>query len=139
MSSVLSRVPRPLDFDRSVFGQLVPIDLLAIVGFVAVGEISHGAQSLAVLSQMLVTTSTFVIGWLLFAPILGAYGSRAADDLLGTIMGPLWAWPLAAAVVQPIRSTEIVPGNAALSFYLVSVAFGGFLLVSARYIATRYR
>ncbi|MFB6133449.1 MAG: DUF3054 domain-containing protein [Halanaeroarchaeum sp.] len=139
MAGPLSRVPRPLDFDAAAFRRLAPFDLLAILAFVGIGEVSHGARSLGVLPLLVITTATFALGWLAVAPLLGAYGTRTADAWLDGTVAALPSWPLAAGVAQALRSTTHIPGNAALSFYVISVIFGALLLAGARFVGTRNR
>jgi hypothetical protein len=111
---------------------LVAGDLLAIGGFVLAGELHHGYTIAVLVQRWGVTTATFVVGWWLLAAVGGLY---TADAVRSPKQAGSWgvpAWIVGALVAQGLRATPLHPGGASLSFYLVSVAFGGGLVVGWR-------
>lgn len=108
-------------------------DVAAIALFVVLGELSHGANPLAILGPMALTLSTFLFGWFAVALVSGAYAEATLTDVRSAVLLPVVGWAFADAIAQALRATEFFPGNAALSFYLVALVFGGALLGLWRY------
>lgn len=110
-------------------------DVVAIAVFVVLGEISHGANPIDILWPMTKTLSTFLFGWFFVAVPFGAYGAKTLEDRRWGIALPIAAWALADVIAQVLRSTAVFPGDAALTFYVVALVFGGGLLLGWRAIA----
>jgi len=110
-------------------------DLLAITVFVVVGEISHGVDPVGQFDRVLGTLLPFLIG-------LGIVGIGGRLYTMDSIRSPghavsviLPAWVGAVIVAQLLRATAVFPGDAAITFAVVSVGVGGVLLISWRAIA----
>lgn len=127
-----------IDVSRRALRRYAPGDLFVIALFVAIGEIAHGANPLAVVAAFAQTTATFWVGWLVVAPLVGAYREATLEDRWLAIGFPVLAWVGADAVAQLLRSTQFFEGDTELSFYLVALAFGSLLLGGWRVIAARY-
>lgn len=125
------------DVDPRAVRRYVLGDVAAIVLFVVLGELSHGANPLSILVPMATTMSTFLVGWFAVAAVSGAYGAGTLTDQRNAVVVPLVGWAFADGIAQALRATDLFPGNAAVSFYLVALIFGGALLGSWRYIAFR--
>jgi hypothetical protein len=133
MSTVAETVRARLDPSLSTAG-LVLGDLLAVGTFVVVGEISHSVDLVANPGRVVGTLLPFLIGWALVAIPAGVYGSAARTSVRRMALTATAAWAIAVVVAQTLRATELFPGNAALTFALVSFGIGGLLLVGYRVV-----
>ncbi|EMA01123.1 Protein of unknown function [Haloarcula vallismortis] len=104
-------------------------DLLAIAVFVGVGEMTHGINPILNPSRFAGTLTPFYIGWLFVAGLGGLYTAAATATLRTALVRTIVGWVLAVGIAQGLRSTAMFPGNAALTFALVSVFVGGTLLM----------
>lgn len=89
---------------------LAALDIVALVGFAAVGKASHAPDGSVDLSAVLVTGFPFVVSWLLTSPLTGVYqdlqltkssastGDIAKDALVQTAKGWALAVPLGCAL-----------------------------------------
>jgi hypothetical protein len=104
-------------------------DLLAIALFVGVGELTHGINPVLNPARFAGTLMPFYLGWLLVAGIGGLYTAAATGTVRAAVSRAIVGWVLAVGIAQGLRSTEMFPGNAAVTFALVSVLVGGTLLM----------
>jgi len=132
--TVASSLRRRVDSVPAMVGLAVG-DLLAITVFVVVGEISHGVDPVGQFDRVLGTLLPFLIG-------LGIVGIGGRLYTMHSIRSPghavsmiLPAWVGAVIVAQLLRATAVFPGDAAITFAVVSVGVGGVLLISWRAIA----
>lgn len=107
-------------------------DLACIAGFVLAGELAHGVDPIAEFPVVAETYAQFLLGWVVVAVPIGLYAATARSSIrrAATLTAP--AWIGAALLAQGIRATPLVHGNAAVTFFLVSVAVGLALLVPWR-------
>lgn len=110
-------------------------DVLAILAFVVVGELSHGIDPLAQSVYVAGTAAPFVVGWAFAGSALGAYAARARESLRAGLPRAFLAWLVADAVAQALRALPFFHGDAAFTFYLVAAVFGGALLLGWRALA----
>ena len=103
-------------------------DLLAIAVFVGVGELTHGINPILNPGRFAGTLTPFYVGWLLVAGLGGLYTAAATGTVRAAVGRTFAGWVLAVGVAQALRSTAMFPGNAAVTFALVSVLVGGTLL-----------
>jgi len=119
--------------DRS---PLIPGLLLADVGailvFAAIGVNHHGGDPLGDLASVAWTAGPFVIGWLVVAVLAGLYTVDAVSSVGQAASWTVPAWVVAALIGQGLRATAFFPGDTALSFALVTIVFGGILVVGVR-------
>lgn len=123
----------------SVRRRLVPAPLTA-VGFAGdlaciglfVGLGATMGHSIGDPVRIAITFATFAVGWALASFAAGVHAAAARGSLRSAVVRTVPAWVVAAALAQLLRATGPVPGNAALSFYLVSVGVGLALLVPWR-------
>jgi ethanolamine transporter EutH len=119
---------------------LVAVVDLALVGaFVVAGEISHNIDPVANPLYVLDTYTPFLLGWLLAALLGGLYSSDALATPRRALVWTGLAWIGAAIVAQALRATALFHGDAALTFFLVSVGVGLALLVPWRVGLAVYR
>jgi biotin transporter BioY len=113
-------------------------DIAAIAVFVVLGEFSHGENPVTVFWPMLETLGTFLLGWIVVATIAGAYSERSLENGRHAILVSLFAWAIADAIAQLLRTLSFVRGNGAITFYLVGFVVGGALIGAWRYVAFRF-
>lgn len=123
----------------SLTALLVAGDMVAIGVFVVVGEITHGYSLTADAGRILGTLVQFLLGWALVSVPAGLYTPDAVDGLRSPVLRTLGAWGVAVVVAQAVRATALFPGNAAVTFALVSFGVGGGLLVGWRVVVSLLR
>lgn len=111
-------------------------DVLAILTFVVVGEISHGIDPLAQPGRVVGTLAPFLIGLALTTISGGLYTADAIRSPRRAVSLVVPAWIAAVVVAQLLRATAVFPGDAALTFAVVSTLVGGTLLVVWRLVAS---
>lgn len=127
-----------LDFDSAVFARLALGDLLAILAFVVLGERQHNVDPVANPDVVLGTLLPFLVGWIVFALLLGAYGSAAFDgEVAHSFARTAAAWLGADLLAQALRATETFRGDADPVFFLVAGSVGLALLFGWRLVARR--
>lgn len=109
---------------RRVSAALLIGDLLVILALVAWGLTTHYVDPLDRPVYTLRTAAPFLLGWLVMAPIAGAFSSRAYASLPAMAVAAAAAWIGAALVGVAIRATPLLPGGADPIFVLVMVAAG---------------
>lgn len=120
-----------LDIDGSAVVRYLPGDLFAIFLFVLLGELQHTTLSLERYAGVLIP---FLIGWLVIAPVIGAYSESAADSTRSAIGLAIVSWLGADFIGQIIRDMAFFPGSANPQFFLVAFVFAGLLLIVMRFV-----
>lgn len=110
-------------------------DLALICLFVVIGELQHN-NSLTNPDWILNTLVPFFIGWLIAAPLVGAYSRTARSSVKQAVVLTVGSWLPAALIGQLFRAT-LFGGNLALAFVIVSLLVGTVLLVPWRILALR--
>lgn len=122
--------------DRSRTSTLLAVgDLALITLFVIIGELQHN-NSLSNPTWVLNTLVPFFIGWLIAAPLVGAYSRTARRSVKQAVLLTVGSWFPAALIGQLLRAT-VFGGNLALAFVNVSLLVGTALLVPWRVLALR--
>lgn len=107
-------------------------DLVMIFLFAALGRRSHGEEAgLAALAATFATAVPFLVGWLIVAPVAGAYritrdrGAKvtAWDFVMPMLRAWLLTWPIALMLRSILLQREIM-----LSFALVTLVTNTVLL-----------
>lgn len=118
-------------------------DLLVIVAFIYVGTIQHGtvpfpptgaSDALALLT----VAAPFLVGWVVAAPLIGAYSAGAAESAKASVPLAIRSWIPAAAVGLIIRATPVVEGGVAITFAIVMFVVGSVSLGVWRYVAGQF-
>jgi len=113
---------------------------LALIGVFAIaGELSHSVDPVARPWYVFDTYLPFVLGWLGVSGAGGLYSARALGSARRAVALTVAAWIGAAVVAQALRATAVFHGDAALPFFLVSVAIGSVLLIPWRVAVTAIR
>jgi len=133
-------MPRVFLGGRVVFTRrmvtVATIDLVAIGGFVALGELRHAGT----LAAGIETFAQFLGGWLLAAVLFRAYTPRSISTPRRALLVGGGTWTVAAVLGQLIRIIVDPLASFAPSFVLVSIAAGGVLVAGGRgLIAARSR
>ncbi|MFB6139287.1 MAG: DUF3054 domain-containing protein [Halosimplex sp.] len=98
-------------------------DLACIAAFVLIG-VTVGHESIDPMAQpgeVLATFLTFAAGWAVTSLLGGLYTVDARASVTRAVAWTVPAWVGAALIAQGIRALPFVPGDAALTFFLVSV------------------
>lgn len=108
-------------------------DLVCIALFVFGGAAGgHSLDPVGQFGRVAQTSLTFTVGWALAALVGGLYTADARRTPKQALVRTIPAWIVAALIAQVLRATSLFPGDAAVSFFLVSVAVGGVLLAGWR-------
>ncbi|AZH26435.1 DUF3054 domain-containing protein [Haloplanus aerogenes] len=116
-------------FDRRLDGRTAPLaigDLLVVAVLFSGGTIHHNGISFVASNPgyLAVTIAPFLIGWVIAAPLLGAYSPGAAESAKAAVPLALRSWILADAIALGIRATPFVHGGVQLSFVAISLGVG---------------
>jgi len=116
-------------FDRRIDGRAAPLavgDLLVIAVLFSWGVVRHNGLEYVMSNPdyLAVTIAPFLIGWVIAAPLLGAYAPGAAESAKAAVPLALRSWLLADAIALGIRATPFVAGGVQLSFVLISLGVG---------------
>jgi len=116
-------------FERRLDGRTTPIavgDLLLIAVLFSGGTIRHHGVAFVTSNPgyLAVTIAPFLVGWILAAPLLGAYSPGAAESSKAAVPLALRSWLLADAIALSIRATPLVHGGVQLTFVAVSLGVG---------------
>ena len=109
-------------------------DLGAILLFIVLGSFSHSYGPFDVV-HIAGAFAPFLVGWLAVGSAAGLYASDAPGTLANATVVTLLSWIGAVLVAQLLRTTTVFPGDAALTFAIVSVLVGGLLLSLWRGVA----
>ena len=124
-------------FHPSSLTAVLAIGDLAMIGaFVVGGEVTHGFDPIADAERVIGTVVPFLVGWALASLAAGVYARGAVSDFRCAVGRTLPAWAAAVLVAQLLRATAVFPGDAALTFALVSLGVGGALVTLWRVVAT---
>lgn len=118
-------------------GKLAAADLATLLGLVTVGEIRHGIDVVGDPGRVLATAAPFLLGWVLVAALVGAYGDRAFAGGARGLAVTVGAWIGGAGVGLTLRGTTLLPGNSPLSFALVITTLGAVALAVGRLLSVR--
>lgn len=133
MTSVATAVRHRVD--PAPFTALVAAgDLVCIAAFVLLGvTVGHeGIDPMANPLRVVGTITTFALAWAVTSVLGGLYTADARTSAKRAVAWTVPAWVSAAIIAQGIRATPWAPGNAAVTFFLVSVVVVLALLVPWR-------
>jgi hypothetical protein len=108
---------------------LVTGDLLALLAFAAIGRRSHGeAAGFAAAFEVVRTAAPFIVGWLIAAPLAGAYHPATSASLGPMLRATLLGWS-GALLVGTLLRAAMIGRFSPLSFYIVTF-FAALLLLA---------
>lgn len=116
---------RPDAVDARVLALLLG-DCTVIVAVLSLGIVRHhGVTGLLDVGGVLETVLPFLVGWLLAAPLVGAYGGGIDGRHRRSVGLAVAAWMGATVVGAGIRATAVVSGGATPVFVVVVAGTGG--------------
>ena len=107
---------------------LLAVDLVAILGVVAVGMLRH--ESLTGAGALGLTAAPFVFGWALSAVPVGAYSAGAGESAKAAIPLAVRAWVPAVVVALLVRGATSSSFDVGLAVFGVVVLLTGALSLS---------
>ncbi|WP_232702036.1 DUF3054 domain-containing protein [Halobacterium wangiae] len=119
-----------VDVDARAFVRFLPGDLLAVFALVLVGTMQHGSLTAERYAGVLVP---FLVGWLVVAPLVGAYASEVLESTRSALVLGVASWLGTDFVGQVLRGTDYFPGEADPVFFLVALLFGGLFVAVTRF------
>ncbi|MFB6256559.1 MAG: DUF3054 domain-containing protein [Haloplanus sp.] len=116
-------------FDRRLDGRTGPLavgDLFVVAVVFGWGTVQHNGLGFVVSNPgyLAGTIAPFVVGWVVAAPLLGAYAPGAAESAKAAVPLALRSWLLADAIALGIRATPAIDGGVQLTFVAVSLGTG---------------
>lgn len=118
-------------------------DLLVIVAFIYAGTLQHGTVPFPLTGAddvlaLLAVAAPFLVGWVLAAPVVGAYSAGAVESAKASVPLAIRSWIPAAVIGLIIRATPVVDGGVAVSFAIVMLIVGSVSLGVWRYVAGQF-
>ena len=107
-------------------------DIVVIVAFLAFGALRHGVDPITQPLRVAGTVAPFLIGWVLAAPLVGAYAPRARQSVKMGALVAAAAWLPANLIGAALRATPYFHGQSPLSFVAVTFAVGAVFLATWR-------
>lgn len=99
--------------EKRLDGDALPLavgDLVVLVGLLVFGAFNHhGAAVFSMPAELATTIVPFLLTWLVFAPLVGAYSAGAAESAKAAVPLAIRSWIPAAIVGIPIW--YVMPGN----------------------------
>jgi len=116
-------------FDRRLDGRATPLaigDLIVVAILFSAGTVHHNGLGIVTTNPgyLVATIAPFLVGWIVAAPLLGAYAPGAAESAKAAVPLALRSWLVADAIAMGIRATPFVHGGVQLSFVVVSLVVG---------------
>ncbi|USZ68592.1 DUF3054 domain-containing protein [Halorussus salilacus] len=124
MSNAVGTLVRPqLDRSTGTLG-LALGDLVVLAGFLTLGSMNHGVDPATMTGRVAGTVAPFLIGWVVAAPLVGAYAPDATRTVGTAAVRASLAWIPAAAIGLALRSTDFFHGGSPWTFALVVTGVG---------------
>ncbi|WP_313695553.1 DUF3054 domain-containing protein [Halorarum halobium] len=131
--------------DRRVDAGALPLalgDVLVILAFVYAGSIRHQSVSfppagVGDLTALLAIAAPFLLGWVVAAPLVGAYSAGAVESAKASVPLTIRSWVPAAVIGLAVRATPWVDGGVQLVFAVVMIVVGSVCLGLWRVLAAR--
>lgn len=116
---------------------LVAVGDLAVVGaLLSLGMLRHGVRPVVQTEHAALVVAPFLFGWIVAAPLVGAYADEAFRSVRDATEAVAGAWLGAVLVGAALRATAAFPGNAPLEFVAVVFGFGLVALGAWRALAS---
>lgn len=112
-------------------------DIVVLVGLLSVGSLRHGIDPFAQPLHIAETVAPFLLGWLIAAPLVGAYAPNVFQSQRMNIGLTIAAWVPAVVIGATLRATSYFQGNSPLTFVAVTLGFGTVFLGVWRALAIR--
>lgn len=99
-------------------------DLLAVVLVLSAGMLRHGVDPIRTPDHAAMVVGPFLLGWVVGAPLVGAYSRGAVSSPRAVLATGTNAWLIAALVGLVLRATQWFPGGVTGLFGVVITGFG---------------
>lgn len=115
-------------------------DVLVLLALLTVGTLSHRPAEflLSEPTYLLGVFAPFVIGWVLVAPLVGAYSAGAAETAKSSVPLAIRSWIPAAVIGLGLRAL-VFRGGAEVSFAVVMLVAGSVFLGGWRVLYFKLR
>ncbi|MFB6108671.1 MAG: DUF3054 domain-containing protein [Haloplanus sp.] len=115
--------------DRRLDASAAPMavgDVVVLALLYSAGAVRHDGVAFLVANPgyLAATIAPFLVGWIIAAPLLGAYSPGAAESSKAAVPLALRSWILGDAIALGIRATPLVHGGVELSFVAVTLGVG---------------
>ena len=116
-------------------------DVLAIVAVLTAGTIQHNGVAFVTANPVYLAgvLAPFLIGWVVAAPLLGAYSPGAAESAKAALPLAVRSWVVADLIGVGLRASPLFHGGFALTFAAVSLVTGLVAIVAWRWLYFRVR
>jgi hypothetical protein len=116
-------------------------DVVALALVFSAGAARHNSVDylLANPGYWAATVFPFLFGWLVAAPLLGAYSAGAAESAKAAVPLALRAWLVGCAVALALRATPLLHGGVQFIFAVVVLVSGALGLAVWRWLFFRVR
>jgi len=115
-------------------------DVLVLLALLTVGTLNHTTVDFLLDDPvyLLGVWAPFLIGWALFAPLVGAYSAGAVETAKSSVPLVIRSW-IPAAVVGFLLREFVFRGNAAPTFMAITFVLGALALGGWRAVYFRIR
>ncbi len=116
-------------------------DLIALLGFILVGTLQHWTieQLQADPTIYLLAAGPFVLGWLICAPLVGAYSPGGGSAPNSSIPLAIRSWIPAALVGLLVRVFAVPDRGADLTFAAIMLVGGAIVISAWRFLYFKLR
>lgn len=111
---------------------LLAADLLVVALVMLAGMVRHHPDLFAVAGRVVLVVGPFAVGWLVAAPLAGAYRDTGRRSVAEAAANGAGAWTLAALVGAGLRALPFLPGDSPPSFVAVVVGTGALAVAAWR-------
>lgn len=114
-------------------------DIAFLLAFLTIGALEHNPADYLVANPLAWAeiVAPFLIGWVLLAPIVGAYSPGAGESAKSSVPLAVRSWLLAAVVGMALRASPLFAGGFAVTFAIVMLVGGSLFLGGWRYLFFR--
>lgn len=123
-----------VDRSRLALGLAVG-DLVAVGGFVIVGEVHHGRDPLAYPGVVAETLGLFLLAWAIAAVLGGLYTADAVKNIRRVLSWTVPAWVTATLLIHATIALVSFHGGTDWTFVAVTLGIGGSMVVGWRLLA----
>lgn len=116
-------------------------DVIVILGLLTFGALQHNTTTYLAENPvyLLGVFAPFLIGWVVVAPLVGAYAPGAVESAKASVPLVIRSWIPAAIVGLLLRAGGLFHGGAALTFAAVMIVTGSVALGIWRYLYFKIR
>lgn len=112
-------------------------DLIVLVAFLTAGTLQHNTVSDLTNDPLYLggVVAPFLIGWVVAAPLIGAYSAGAVESAKASVPLAIRSWIPAAVIGLALRATPVFHGGVEWTFAAVMLVGGSVVIGLWRYVA----